>query len=123
MDSPEAVARETNPKTDFFLHYSRQVSHSDLAQRRPGSENHRSQVHDQIPAEEGVMSGCSGRQRRDDGGRADRKHNAGHQLFGQLAEEGLAERRKLDDQGQHEPAEAVILDVAFCIVGIIDHDS
>ena len=55
------------------------------------------------------MSGCSGRQRRNDGGRADFEHHARYQLPGQSVEEGVAERGQLDHQGKHEPTEAAVL--------------
>lgn len=56
------------------------------------------------------MSGCRCGQCRHDRGRADLQYHAGYQLPGVAAEEGLAERRFVDHQGQHEPAEAPILD-------------
>ena len=59
------------------------------------------------------MFGCCGRKRGDDRGRADLKHNAGHQLLGQLAEEGLAECRQLDGQGVHVSTKAAILDISY----------
>ena len=55
------------------------------------------------------MSGCSGGQRRNDGGRADLEHHARYQLPGQSVEEGVAERGQLDHQGKHEPTEAAVL--------------
>ena len=82
----------------FFLCCSRQIPYAHLAQRRLGSENHRSQIDNQIPVEESVVPRRSGWERGDDRGRADWEHHASHQLPGQLAEEGLAERRKLDYQ-------------------------
>lgn len=48
--------------------YSRQVPNPSLALRRPQPEDHRSQVDHQVPAEEGAVHGCRGRQRGHDGG-------------------------------------------------------
>jgi ribosomal protein L1 len=59
---PSRCVKETNT-----LH-SRQVPNPGLARRRPQREDHRSQVHHQVPAEEGAVHGCRGRQRGHDRG-------------------------------------------------------
>lgn len=55
------------------------------------------------------MLGCCGRERGHDRGRVDLQHHVGDQLLGQLVEERVAKRGKLDDQGVHVSAEAVVL--------------
>lgn len=92
--------------------YSWQIPDPNLPQRRPERQDHRSQVDDQIPAQESTVLGCCGRKRGHDGGRDHLEYHVGNQLLGQLAEEGMAERGQLDHQSQHESAEAAVLDEA-----------
>jgi ribosomal protein L1 len=46
--------------------HSRQVPYPRLPQRGPRRQDHRSQVHHQVPAQEGSLHGCRCRQRRHD---------------------------------------------------------
>ena len=92
--------------------YSRQISYPNLPQRRPERQDHRGQVDNQIPAQESTVLRCCGWKCGHDGGRDNLKHYVGHQLSGQLVEEGMAERGQLDHQGQHESAKAAVLDEA-----------
>lgn len=84
------------PAADPTSTPSRQIPHPDLPQRRSERQDHRSQVNDQIPAEEGAVLGRCGRECRYDGGRADIEHHVGHQLSSQLIKERVAECGQLD---------------------------
>ena len=88
----------------MFTSNSRQISHTNIPQRRSEWQDHRSEIDDQVPAQEGIMFGCRGWERGDDRGRIDLEHHVGYQLLSQSAEERMAERGQLDDQGEHEPA-------------------
>lgn len=91
--------------------YSWQVPYPSLPQRVPLRQDHRRQVHHQVPAEEGSLHGCRRRQRRHDRGPADLQHHVVDQLPRLSPQEGVAERWKLDHQGFHVPTKARLLDV------------
>ena len=95
-----------------------QIPHSHLPQRRPERQDHRSQVDNQIPAQESTVLGSGGRKCGHDGGRDNFKYHVSHQLLGQLVEEGMAECGQLDHQGQHESAKEAVLDDAWHQKGI-----
>ena len=51
-----------------LITHSRKISNPDLSQRRPQRQDLGSKIHDQVPAQEGAVSGRGGGQRGDDGG-------------------------------------------------------
>ena len=87
-----------------------QIPRAHLALGRFELQVDRSQIDNQVPAEESVVHGRRGGQCRHERGRAHWQHHVGHQLPGLTAEEGLAECRQLDDQGYHVATSSVVLD-------------
>merc|ERR1712000_213225 len=83
-----------------------------VPRRRPLWQDHRGQVHHQVPVEEGSLHGCRRRQRRAGAGAADCQHHVVHQLPRLPAQEGLAERWQPCHQGFHVPPSPPLLSVS-----------
>ena len=86
-----------------------QISIANIPQRGSQQQAYRSQIYNQVSVEKGVMLGSGSWECEHDRRWACVEHYACHQLSRQLAQEGMAECGKFDDQSINEPAKEVVL--------------